>query len=133
MPMSLNPEELAARELRLSGRSALRLAAVVAVPLALALAFEHPVIVVGCLVVAGLLFFPLLKGWGYTTMAIYMALVPLYAALDYESAPIWLVGLAGVAALGQFAYVRHRLRQIHLLRQEMGLSRDRGNRVLTGS
>ena len=132
MPMSLNPAELAAHELRLSGRSVLRLAAVVATPLALALVFEHTAVVVGCLAVAGLLFVPLLRGWGYTTMAMYVALIPLYGALEIEGTPIWLVFLAAFAALGQFVYVGHRLRQIRMLRQELGLSLRRRARVPIG-
>lgn len=115
----LHPEELATRELRLDGPGVWRLAAIVTLPLAIALVVEHVGVAVLCWSVLALLFVPLVRGWGHTSLAVMTAVVPVYVYLELDQPPVWLAFVAGFLSLVQILWLRYRLAQIRLLRAHL--------------
>jgi len=108
--------ELAECEPALTGCRALRLTGVVAAPLAAALWLQSGWFVGLCWLVALWLFFPLLRGWGYSYLAVFLAVLPWYILTYLEQPPVWAV-LAGCAiTLAMLRYMKQRLDRIHLYR-----------------
>ena len=128
----LHPEELAACELRLDGPGVWRLAAIVTLPLAIALVVEHVGVAVLCWSVLALLFVPLVRGWGYTSLAVMTAVLPVYVYLELDQPPVWLAFIAGFLSLVQILWLRYRLVQIRLLRARLAADSSHRERERCG-
>jgi hypothetical protein len=112
--------ELAQCEPALNGCRALRLTLVVAAPLVAALCLPTGWLVGVCWLVALWLFFPLLRGWGYSYLAVFLAVFPWYILMTIEQPPVWGVAACIVVTLAMLRYMRRRLQRIHLYRVSLG-------------
>lgn len=108
--------ELAECEPALTGCRALRLVGVVAAPMAAALCLSNGWFVGLCWLVTLWLFFPLLRGWGYSYLAVLLAVLPWYIVTTLEQPPLWSVVIGCAVTLAMFRYMILRLERIHLYR-----------------
>jgi hypothetical protein len=112
-------DELAVHELHLSTCSALRLAGLIAGPLLVALAVDSSWITALCWVALALLYYPLLRGWGYTALAMMLGIVPAYAYFELGAPPNWLAFVAAFTGFTSVVYVVERLHSIKACREYM--------------
>ena len=117
-------DELAVHELRLSNCAALRLAGMIAGPLLVALAVDSSWATALCWVVLAILYYPLLRGWGYTSLAMMMGIIPAYAYFELSTPPNWLAFVAAFMGFTSAVYVVERIRSIKVLREYMANGAD---------
>jgi hypothetical protein len=111
-------QELAECELGLSNCGAARMAAIVSMPLGVLLATDSVWVSMLVWPALALLFFALLRGWGYSFLALFAALLSVYLMLALDSRPWWILVAGLFVALCMLAYLRVRLRQLRALREE---------------
>jgi hypothetical protein len=118
MPLELGTlaAELARCELTLDGYRALRLAGVVAAPLGVALCTQTGWLVGLCWALSLWLFFPLLRGWGYSYLALLVAVLPWYALFALGRPPLWAAAVGLAVTLSMLLYMSSRLKNIRRLR-----------------
>ena len=131
--MEIFAAELAECEPALTGCRALRLAGVVAAPLAAALCLSNGWFVGLCWLVALWFFFPLLRGWGYSYLAVLLAILPWYIVTSLEEPPVWSVIVGCAITLAMTRYMILRLERIHLYRLALNCQEtsERGGRCST--
>ena len=112
--------ELAECEPALTGCRALRLTLVVAAPLAAALCLQAGWQVGLCWLLVLWLFFPLLRGWGYSYLAVFLAVLPWYILISIAQPSAWAVSAGVVITLAMLRYMRSRLQRIRRYRLSLG-------------
>jgi hypothetical protein len=112
-------DELAAAELQLSTCAVLRLLGVIAAPLCVALVVDAIWATALCWTAMALLYYPLLRRWGYMSLAIILGITPVYAYCELGTPPYWLAFVAAFMGFIATVYVVERLRAIRIIRQEM--------------
>lgn len=112
--------ELAECEAALNTCRTLRLSAVVAAPLAAALCVPAGWATRVCWMLALWLFIPLLRGWGYSYLAVFTTVLSWYLLLAFKTTSAWALLTAGTVTLVMVRYLWDRLQRIESYRLSMG-------------
>lgn len=93
------------------------IAAMIILPLLLALAFDSWWIKIPCWLFSLAAYVSYLRVQGPCVMATAVGALPWYIFLEWDTAPNWLMLLAAVITLVEISYVRHRMRLIAEFRE----------------
>lgn len=99
------------------------IAAMIILPLALALAFDSWWIKIPCWLFSLSAYVSCLRVQGPCIMALAVGSLPWYIILEWDAAPNWLSIIAVVIASIEISYIRHRMRFIAEMREKNGILR----------
>jgi 4-hydroxybenzoate polyprenyltransferase len=112
-------EELASHELDVNACAVLRLLGLIAAPLLVALLVDSVWVTVLSWIVLGILYYPLLRDWGYTYLALMLGILPAYIYFELSGPPNWLAFAAVFMGFASAVYIVERHRTIRALKRDM--------------
>jgi len=110
--MRLEPEHLAAVEIRLDWTAILRIFSILFIPLFGALLLNSIILKVILWGISAAAFWVLLRLWGHSVIAVLLTLVPVYAYFEWENAPGWLAYVVAILAVSQIVFISKRVKEI---------------------
>ncbi len=120
-PWPENYEQEGSAEIYLRWWNLAIIAAMMIVPLALALVFDSWWIKIACWLFSLAAYVSYLRFQGPCVTATAVGALPWYIILEWDAAPNWLSIIAVIIATIEISYIRHRMRRIAEFRKKEGL------------